>query len=170
MYRPIIAALVLFLLFAYPAAVVGEEVSSSRLIDQAKALDKQDVIYIGEVIGDILNAGDHVWLNVSDGSNAIGIWTQSGLASDIQVAGRYSQQGDSIRVSGTFHRACPEHGGDMDIHADTVTLITRGYPVSHDVLAWKVWLAVLMTIAAATCIVSLLIRITRKSSLRNGPW
>lgn len=167
MYRSIIAALVLFLLFAYPAAVVGEEVSSSRLIDQAKALDKQDVIYIGEVIGDILNAGDHVWLNVSDGSNAIGIWTQSGLASDIQVAGRYSQHGDSIRVSGTFHRACPEHGGDMDLHADTVTLITRGYPVSHDVPAWKVWLAVLLTIAAATFMANMLIRVARRSPLRS---
>jgi len=166
MYRPIIAALVLFLLFAYPAAVVGEEVSSSRLIDQAKALDKQDVIYSGEVIGDILNAGDHVWLNVSDGSNAIGIWTQSGLASDIQVAGRYSQQGDSIRVSGTFHRACPEHGGDMDIHADSITLISRGYPVSHEVQGWKVWLAVFLSIGAAACMTSLLLRVARRSPMR----
>jgi hypothetical protein len=166
MYRSIIAALVLFLLFAYPAAVVGEEVSSSRLIDQAKALDMQDVIYSGEVIGDILNAGDHVWLNVSDGSNAIGIWTQSGLASDIQVAGRYSQQGDSIRVSGTFHRACPEHGGDMDLHADTITLIAHGHPVSHDVPAWKVWLAVFLTIAAVACMANLLLRIAGKSPVR----
>jgi hypothetical protein len=167
MFRSIIAALVLFLLFAYPVVAFEEEVNSNQMINQANAYDKQNVVYSGEVIGDILTAGDHVWLNASDGNNAIGIWTRSGLASDIQVAGRYNQHGDSIRVSGIFYRACPEHGGDMDMHADTVTLVSRGHPVSHEVQGWKVWLAVFLSIGAAVCMAGLLLRVARRSPVRS---
>jgi hypothetical protein len=165
MFRPIIAALILFLLSAYPVVAFEEEVGSNQMINQANAYDKQYIVYSGEVIGDILSVGDHVWLNVSDGNNAIGIWTPSGLASDILVAGRYNQHGDSIRASGTFYRACPEHGGDMDLHADTITLIAQGHPVSHDVPAWKVWLAVFLSIGAAACMASLLLRVSRRSPM-----
>lgn len=164
-----IAILVFAHLFTFPADALMEETSSSQMINQAKEYDRHEVVYSGEVIGDTLNVGDHVWLNVSDGSNAIGVWVQSDLADLVQVPGRYSQHGDLIQVSGTFYRACPEHGGDMDLHADTITLITRGYPVSHVVLAWKVWLAVLLTIAASALIARVLFRIIRKPSLRYRP-
>ena len=164
-----IATLVLCLLFSYPAAALEEEISSARLIDRAKAYDKPEIIYSGEVIGDILHASNHVWLNVSDGSNALGVWVSSDLASAIEVPGRYKQQGDTIRMLGTFYRACTEHGGDMDLHADSVTLVSRGYPVSHEVQGWKVWLAVFLSIGAAVCMESLLLRLARRSPVRYGP-
>lgn len=154
--------LVIAHLYAIPAAALGEEYSSSQLIDRAGEFDGQAVVYSGEVIGDILNSGDHVWTNVSDGSNALGVWVESGLASVVQIVGRYGVHGDSIRVSGTFNRACPEHGGDMDLHADAITLVKRGYPVNQEVLVWKVWVAVLLTIAASVLMVVVLVRISRK--------
>ncbi len=163
MFRWVFSALLLFLLFAQPFAACGEEVSSIQLIDQTKAFDRQEVVFSGEVIGDILNAGDHVWLNVSDGSNAIGVWAKSSLASDIQIAGRYSQHGDSIRVSGIFNRACPEHGGDMDLHADSIELINRGYPTSHAVPEWKGWMASGLAAGALACMAVILIRTVRRS-------
>ena len=169
MYRLIIAILVLCHLAAFPAAALGEEYSSGQLIDLAGEYDRQVLIYSGEVIGDILSVGSHVWLNVSDGSNAIGIWADKGLASAVRTAGSYSVHGDSIRVSGTFFRACPEHGGDMDLHADTVTLIERAYPISHAVPAWKVWLAALLTAAAAGLMAFVLGRIKRKPSFAYRP-
>ena len=169
MYRLMITAIVMSLLSAYPAAVFAEEKSSSQLIDQAGEYDGQKLVYSGEVIGDILHTGDHVWLNVSDGSNALGVWVLNDLANVAEVPGRYKQRGDIIRVSGTFYRACPEHGGDMDLHADTVTLIERGYPISHAVPAWKVWLAVLLTAAAAGLVADVLLRIIRKPALCYKP-
>ena len=169
MDRVIITLLAFSLLFIYPAAATGEEISSTNLIDHAKAYDTREITYSGEVIGDILNAGDYVWLNVSDGSNAIGIWAGNALAGEVQTAGRYSQHGDDVRISGTFYRACPEHGGDMDIHAESITLLNRGYPISHEVQEWKVWLAAIFTIGAAVCVASLLVRASRKSSLLNKP-
>ena len=163
MYRLMITAIVVSLLSVYPAAALAEEYNSSQLIDRAGEYDGQVLVYSGEVIGDILQAGDHVWLNVSDGSNALGIWVENELASVVQIAGRYSQHGDTIRVSGTFYRACPEHGGDMDFHADSLMLVKRGYPVNHEVFAWKVWLAALLTAAAAGLMAFVPGRIKRKA-------
>jgi hypothetical protein len=168
MRRGVVAVLTLFLLCLYPVIAVGEEVGSNDLIEQAKAYDGQEIVYSGEVIGDILDAGDHVWLNVSDGSNAIGVWTDRNLAREVQVAGRYAQHGDTVQVTGTFLRACPDHGGDFDIHAKSVTLIQRGYPVSHDVTRWKVWLAVLLTMGAAGCMAFVLARLGWKMTARRN--
>jgi hypothetical protein len=169
MYRLKFAFLAIFILYSCPFAAMGEDISSTQLINQAKAYDTQEVTYSGEVIGDILNAGDHVWLNVSDGSNALGIWAVSELASDVEIAGRYSQHGDDIRITGIFNRACPEHGGDMDIHAESITLLNRGYPIIHEVQRWKLWLAAGLTIGAAVCLANLLVRVFRKSYLQNKP-
>ena len=169
MHRLKFVFLALFLLFSFSAAAMGEELSSNLMIEQARAYDASEISYSGEVIGDILNAGNHVWLNVSDGSNAIGIWAGKALASEVQTAGRYSQHGDEIRVLGTFNRACPEHGGDMDIHAESIMLLRRGNPVNHEVREWKVWLAAILTIGAAVCVASLLVRASRKPTLLNKP-
>lgn len=167
MHRGVIAALALFLLCACPAYAIGSDVGSNDLIEDASGYDGLEIAYSGEVIGDILNAGGHVWLNVSDGSNAVGVWTDRNLASEIQVAGRYGQRGDTVRVTGVFRRACPEHGGDFDIHAEAVTLIERGLPVAHDVQTWKVWLAILLTLAAAACSIPAFYRTERKLLARR---
>ena len=143
---------VLCLLWLCPTLAMAEEVGSNTLIEQAKAYDGREVVFSGEVIGDILNTGDHVWLNISDGSNAIGVWVEKAMAGDIQIAGRYSQHGDTVQVAGTYHRACPDHGGDLDIHAQSVTLTQRGYPVSHPVLWWKAVLAIALTLFALACV------------------
>ena len=164
-----ITVIVVSLLSAYPAAALAQEKSSSQLIDRAGEYDGQELVYSGEVIGDILHAGDHVWLNVSDGSNALGVWVRYDLASMAELPGRYGQRGDIIRVSGTFYRACPEHGGDMDLHADAVTLIERGYPVGHAVPLWKVWLAALLTIAASALLAGVIVRFKRRPASAYRP-
>ena len=47
------------LLWLCPTLAVAEEVDSNTLIEQAIAYDGQEVVFTGEVIGDVLNAGDH---------------------------------------------------------------------------------------------------------------
>ena len=158
MHRGVIAVLALSLLCACPALASGGDIGSNDLIEGAQDYDRREVAYSGEVIGDILDRGDHVWLNVSDGANAVGVWAERNLASEIQVAGRYDRHGDTVRVTGVFHQACPEHGGDFDIHAEAVALTGRGYPLAHEVHPWKVWLAVLTTFAAAACMILVLLR------------
>ena len=129
-------------------AVSAQEVSSDDLIDRAAELDGQTVVYTGEVIGDILPRGDHTWLNISDGSNAIGAWVQTAAIGDVTLAGRYDRHGDEVRVTGVFHRACREHGGDLDIHADTVELVSAGYAVTHAVQPWRIIAAAVLAVSA----------------------
>ncbi|MDI6605534.1 MAG: hypothetical protein QME65_00070, partial [Candidatus Omnitrophota bacterium] len=58
---------------------------------------------------------------------AIGVWLEASLLKDAPLtAGNYRSSGDIIEVSGVFHRACPEHGGDLDIHALQVQKIAAG--------------------------------------------
>jgi len=107
-------------LFPATAYAADTEVTSNDLIDKAKEYDGREVVYTGEVIGDILAQGDHTWINVSDGSNAIGIWVEAKDMQGIDTPGRYNMRGDTVRVTGVFHRACAQHGGDFDIHADKI--------------------------------------------------
>ncbi|HWQ97629.1 MAG TPA: DNA-binding protein [Clostridia bacterium] len=125
--KTVFLIIALLLLFAPAAALAdGNAVSSNDLIDHAKDYDNQTVVYEGEVLGDILYRGDHAWLAVYDGSNTIGIYVTAEQAQQITVLGGYGKQGDTIRIEGVFHRACAEHGGDLDIHADTMKVLSVG--------------------------------------------
>lgn len=104
----------------------AQSVSSHELINKAKEYDGWTVIYSGEVIGDVMKRGNFAWVNVNDGENAIGVWAQSPMVKDITYTGSYRHIGDTIEVTGIFHRACPEHGGDLDIHALEIRKIAAG--------------------------------------------
>lgn len=120
-----------------------QEVTSTQLIEEAKAYDTKEIIYTGEVIGDIMQRGDHSWVNISDGSNAIGVWILSDLVRDIKFTGRYKVKGDTVKVTGIFYRACKEHGGDMDIHASDIKILKQGYKISEAIGIWQAVFTVL---------------------------
>ncbi|MDD2690051.1 MAG: DNA-binding protein [Candidatus Omnitrophica bacterium] len=104
----------------------AQALSSTELINNAKQLDGRTVVYEGEVIGDIMVRGNYAWLNVNDADNAIGIWMNAALIKDIVYSGSYKSAGDIVEIVGVFHRACPEHGGDLDIHAQGLRKISSG--------------------------------------------
>ncbi len=143
----IIALLVL--LVPVVALAEGNSVNSNDLIDHAKDYDQTTVVYEGEVVGDILYRGDFAWLNVSDGNNTIGVYVTVAQASEISLVGRYGVQGDTIRVEGEFRRACAEHGGDLDIHASSVTVLSAGARVAMPLSRLVTTLAIALPIPAA---------------------
>ena len=106
----------------------AQPVSSTELINSAKQYDGKTVVYAGEIIGDIMARGDYAWINVNDGKNAIGIWVGKDLVKEITYTGSYKFKGDVVEVNGVFHRACIQHGGDLDIHAQSLTKIIPGQP------------------------------------------
>ena len=77
-------------------------VSSDELIERAKDLDSRTVVYRGELVTGILNRGAHSWINLNDGSNAIGVWCDTDLLKNIKHAGSYKTKGDIIEVEGIF--------------------------------------------------------------------
>jgi len=112
--------------------------TSSDLINYAKQYDGKTISYKGEVIGDVMIRGDFAWLHVNDGIMAIGIWAPKAMIQDIRYAGDYQKKGDIVEVSGTFHRSCREHGGDLDIHASEIKKLTPGSPVIQPISRKKI--------------------------------
>jgi hypothetical protein len=104
----------------------AQPISSAELINNAKLYDGKTVTYEGEVIGEVMVRGEYAWINVNDGQNAVGIWVNKNLTQDILYAGNYKFKGDGLEITGIFHRACPEHGGDLDIHAQGLRKIRPG--------------------------------------------
>lgn len=131
----------------------GADVTSNDLINKAGDFDGEKIVYTGEVIGDILSRGEYSWINVSDGSNAIGVWVKSDDISAIDSLGGYTTHGDTVRITGVFNRACPMHGGDMDIHAVSIEIIQEGYKVSHPVAVWEVIAGPILLAGAVVCLV-----------------
>ena len=109
----------------------AQPISSDELINNAKLFDGKSVVYIGEVIGDVMIRGEYAWVNLLDGKNAIGIWAGKDLVKDIAYTGSYKFKGDVVEVSGIFHRSCLQHGGDLDIHAQSLTKIIPGWPAQE---------------------------------------
>jgi hypothetical protein len=109
----------------------AQEVSSSELINNAQYHDGKEVIYAGEVIGDIMVRGEYAWMNVHDSRNAIGIWLPSSLTKTILHTGNYKEKGDWIEITGVFQHICKQHGGDLDIHATSIKNINSGYSIPH---------------------------------------
>lgn len=119
-------------------------VSSSELLNNTKAYDGKEVVYKGEVIGDVMVRGPSAWVNLNDSFNAIGAWMSAEDAKAIEYSGNYKSKGDVLEVTGVFNRSCPVHGGDLDIHAKTVRRINVGRDIKERLNTDKVVLTLIL--------------------------
>ncbi len=154
---------VLFLVFS-PVASLAQVVRSGELIGHAREYDGKTVVFEGEVIGDIMQRGDFLWLNVTDGDNALGVWAPFASARDVTIAGNHKATGDRIKITGIFHRSCPEHGGDLDIHAENIRMVLKGKLLAEKVDPDKV--RVFFFLLGILCLILLLSRL--KLSLKRS--
>lgn len=136
----------LLLLMFFVVICQAEPLSSKELIFNAKTHDGAVISYKGELVGEIMVRGDYAWLNLNDGANAIGVWTPNEETAGL-LAGSYNARGDVLEVSGIFHRACVEHGGDLDIHAQTVVLVEKGNQIVHQLNASIVKFSAILFVA-----------------------
>jgi len=129
-------------LVVFSSNCYAQNSASLDLINNAKQYDGKTISYKGEVIGEVMVRGDYAWLHVNDGFIAIGIWAPKTMIQDIGYIGDYHKKGDTVEVSGTFHRSCPEHGGDLDIHASKIRKVTSGIPVIQPISRKKVYIGI----------------------------
>ncbi len=148
----IIWSLVIIWLLSLGDWLFAESISGNDLVENAKLYDGKTIEFQGEVIGDIMARGKHAWLNVNDGSRAIGIWTSKELTQKIKHIGGYRYLGDKIKVIGVFNRACSQHGGDLDIHATEISILERGEKIEHPVNPVKAALALILFVAALAAV------------------
>lgn len=120
--------------------------SSNELIEKSKELNGRKLNYRGELITVILDRGEYSWINLNDGSNAIGVWCKSSLLGGVKFAGDYKNRGDIIEVSGIFNRACSIHNGELDIHADIVKIVKPGHPIDRIVDTRRIESAIILFI------------------------
>ncbi len=135
MKRPWIALLLILAgaLASLPAIAETASVGTKDLIEKPRDFDGKTIVFLGEAIGDAMRRGDHAWVNLLDANAAMGIWLPAADSDAIKDWGSYQAKGDVVRIRGVFHRACPEHGGDMDIHAESLEIIARGKASAHPV-------------------------------------
>jgi hypothetical protein len=121
----------------------------NSLIEHAKALDNKEVTVQGEAIGEMMNRGEYSWVNINDGTNAMGIWIKTAEAEQITSFGDYKHKGDTVKITGIFHRACVEHGGEADIHSETCEITVKGITISERIPSGKLIATVLLVPVAA---------------------
>jgi hypothetical protein len=107
------------------------------LIKDSHVYDQKPIVIQAEVILEVLERDDYAWINVNDGSNAIGVYLPIEMTKDLDVFGDYNHIGDIVLVEGIFYRNCDEHGGEIDIHATSLTIVKEGYKVDREVSVWK---------------------------------
>lgn len=93
--------------------------------------DNQTVQVTGEVVGDAIDAGDGSSWIMLDSTTAPGTAAVSVLVDDEDVQlidefGEYGTTGTVLQVRGTYHLTCAEHPGISDLHAETVSVVSRG--------------------------------------------
>lgn len=135
--------------FIVSAAAKEEVTEINTLVENTKAYDQQVVTIQGEAIGEVLERGEYSWVNISDGTNAIGIWMKTTDADTIKYFGDYKNIGDTVKVTGVFSRDCTEHGGDVDIHCASYEIVKEGSVVISKISHSKALTAAILLISAA---------------------
>jgi hypothetical protein len=146
----IVLLTLIFVTFGYTYNCFAAEITNyNDLIENGKALDGKEIMLTGEAIGEPMKRGEYTWVNISDGSAAMGIWVKSSDAQKINFYGNSKSKGDMVKVIGEFHRACAEHGGDMDIHSKSIEITEKGHSLNERVNKSKVKSALILSVITA---------------------
>ncbi|NCB73595.1 MAG: DNA-binding protein [Clostridia bacterium] len=131
------------------AAAKEEVITINDLVNDTLGYNGQTVTVEGEAIGEALERGEYSWVNISDGTNAIGIWMTKADEDTIKYYGDFKNLGDTVKVTGVFSRDCSEHGGDVDIHCSSLTIVKSGHSVISAVSQKKLIVAAVLAFFAA---------------------
>ncbi len=132
------------------AAASGEvviAVGTQMLVGVNRALDGATVSFTAEAVGCALTAdAGHVWVNMSgDGSTSLSVYLAEEAAAQIDSYGGWACTGTTLYVEGVYNVACSQHAGELDVHASSVSVVSEGTAVSHEVGAGE------QMFAAAAC-------------------
>ena len=122
----------MFLMAPSVALGVVVDVTPATLTSLVEDLDGATVRFTAEVVSEALRADDaHVWLNMSGDGVAIGVYMPTEMAEQVTTFGDYGHDGDVVEVLGVYNEACDQHGGDMDVHAESLVVLTAGSEREH---------------------------------------
>lgn len=142
-------------------------ITSAMVFACPRLFDRRAVVYIGEVIGDVLVRDGGAWVQVNDDDYALevgpfgahrdqrgfnsglAVWLPDGLHEQLGAPGRHGRRGDVISVSGVLRRADPADSGGITVRAAELEIlapaVTTEEPIHRD-------LALVATLAAAVAL------------------
>lgn len=130
--------------------VPGGRITSALVTSCPAAYDGQEVLYAGELVGDLLHRDGGAWVMVNDddyalevgplsghddprGTNSgLSVWLPDDLLDDITGLGQPGQRGDVVAVHGRIVRTDPHDGGGLTLRADAMTIEAPATPVGAD--------------------------------------
>jgi hypothetical protein len=127
-----------------PFWLFSDTLSPTEILNRASELDGQTVVLRGEAIGECIERRDYCWINVSDGTIAIGVWMKKELVQRIGFWGGPEMRGDIVHVSGIVHRADALRGGELDVEALDLHVAEAGFRIAEGVPSWKRTLAIVL--------------------------
>lgn len=154
--RLVLIALTVALLL--PATAIAQEPPREMMVEEITSahhsLDGIAVVFSGEVIGEDLGSHrDWKWLNVLEASSAVGVVVPTEWVERIDRFGDYHNNGTRVQVVGVLNIACEEHGGDLDVHADSLEVLERGSDREQEVVIGRLYWAIgLAAVALALAI------------------
>jgi hypothetical protein len=112
---------------ARPASLPEPTSTITELVNAGASFDGQEVIFTGEAIGDIINAGEgYRWLTLEDDGASISVYVSAEDAASVSHLGRHNQLGTTLLVRGIFELDCEKHDGLVDVHASEVIVLDPG--------------------------------------------
>jgi len=114
-----------------------------------RLLDGREVLYLGEVVGDVLRREGGAWAQINDDpyalevgpfgphrtrrgfSSGLAVWLPDGLHEQLGAPGRHGSRGAIVRVEGTLLRADPADGGGLNVRAERLEILTPAVPVDE---------------------------------------
>lgn len=107
-------------------------VDIKALLSAGERQDGRDVEIYGTPTGNPIVADvDHTWINVKERQAMIGVYASNDLADEIAHYADYGNLGDVVCIQGTYHLACPEHNGELDVHAKSLQVTSVGIAREH---------------------------------------
>lgn len=148
-------------------------VFSVDVIECPDAFERQPIIYMGEVIGDVLQRDGGAWVLVNDdpyalevgplqghsrfegGNSGLSVWLQAPLP-ELEPGGP-DRRGTIIEVQGRVLRSDPADGGGLTVRAfdaDSTTIVAEATPIDKPVNRGQAVAAVVLLLAAVAVVIA----------------
>ena len=129
--------------------------SVAELLSASSRMDGDKVRITGEVVGYAAKAdATHRWITIQDQEGrTVSAYVRNSLAAGVDVFGKYGLHGDKVAIEGVYHQACPKHSGELELHASTLSVLVKGYPVVHEPSTGLGVVGVIMLVLAVAVLV-----------------
>lgn len=151
--------------------VPGSRISSTQVHACPTAFDGLEVVYVGEVVGDVLRRDGGAWVQVNDDDYALktgpvighreragfntglSVWLEDDLVDRIEQPGRAAIRGDVVLLRGQLLRADPADAGGTTLRAHTMETLAPPLVIDPPFHTAQLVVAIVLTVLAVAATV-----------------